>query len=64
MKDEKLFGSEMNFNEFIEEYNNLSEKDNTEVEIIDLETRKTKILSADEFKDFIKDNNVKGKELD
>jgi len=55
MKEEKVFGKEIDIDEFLEEYNNRSDVDDENVEVIDLETRETKTLSEEEFKEFLKD---------
>jgi hypothetical protein len=55
MKEEKVFGTEINTDEFLEEYNNRSDVDDENVEVIDLETRETKTLSEEEFKEFLKE---------
>lgn len=55
MKEEKVFGTEIDTDEFLEEYNNRSDVDDENVEVIDLETRETKTLSEEEFKEFLKE---------
>lgn len=55
MKEEKVFGKEIDTDEFLEEYNNRSDVDDENVEVIDLETRETKTLSEEEFKEFLKE---------
>lgn len=53
MNEEKIIGTEISADEFLEEYNNqLEEKGN--VEIIDLENNETKVLSEKEFEEYIK----------
>lgn len=55
MKEEKVFGTEIDTDEFLEEYNNRSDVDDENVEVIDLETRETRTLSEEEFKEFLKE---------
>lgn len=55
MKEEKVFGTEINTDEFLEEYNNRSDVDDENVEVVDLETRETKTLSEEKFKEFLKE---------
>lgn len=55
MKEEKVFGKEIDTDEFLEEYNNRSDVDDENIEVIDLETRETKTLSEEEFKEFLKE---------
>lgn len=55
MKEEKVFGKEIDTDEFLEEYNNRSDVDDENVEVVDLETRETKTLSEEKFKEFLKE---------
>lgn len=55
MKEEKVFGKEIDTDEFLEEYNNRSDVDDENVEVVDLKTRETKTLSEEKFKEFLKE---------
>ena len=55
MNDEKILGTELTKEEFEEEYNNRSDVDDENVEVVDLETRETKTLSEEKFKEFLKE---------
>lgn len=55
MNDEKILGTELTKEEFEEEYNNRSDLDDENVEVVDLETRETKTLSEEKFKEFLKE---------
>ena len=55
MNDEKILGTELTKEEFEEEYNNRSDVDDENVEVVDLKTRETKTLSEEKFKEFLKE---------